>query len=143
MTPLHYDPYVNLFHLQASSSPGRIAKHVTLFPPSLSQLLERKTNTALRNTSPHEFTLHRNLSAFDVFLENVNSLPDAAIEKLSKHALTCIVHEGDTLLIPKRWWHRVENVDLFPDSAEKKVGWTAALSWWFLLRDALPANNGQ
>ncbi|KAK7689367.1 hypothetical protein QCA50_007158 [Cerrena zonata] len=144
VTPLHYDPYINLFHLQASSLPKRFAKHVTLFPPSVSHLLRRETNTTLRNTSPHELTLrHTPTGDFDIHLEP--DLPNESIQELSNRALSCLVREGDTLLIPKRWWHRVENVDLAPDPAgsngEMRVGWTAAVSWWFLLSDLEPQEH--
>ena len=140
MTPLHYDPYINLFHLQASAAPKRFAKHVTLFPPSLSHLLRRESHTTLRNTSPHKFGLcHTPPSpgAFEVYLESKTN--EKLVQELSKHTLSCVVREGETLLIPRRWWHRVENVDLMPEmeasKEEKNPGWNVGVCWWFTVRN--------
>ncbi|GBE84356.1 hypothetical protein SCP_0603350 [Sparassis crispa] len=137
ITPLHYDPYMNLYHLHASSDPLTHAKHLTLLPPSVSEFVRRADGHAsLRNTSAIDLQLRprsggSNLQ-FDILTD---SCPTRLVDALSLTALSCVLREGETLFIPRGWWHRVENVLLpgrGPSSAS--AGWTAGIGWWFLLR---------
>ncbi|KAH9901327.1 hypothetical protein C8Q73DRAFT_786706 [Cubamyces lactineus] len=156
VTPLHYDPYFNLYNLYASSEPSVYAKHFVLFPPALSEYLARaETGHIMRNTSPVDLHVHKRSSGTprppqgnpleDTFVISMDptSTPsrtrDALLE--SGAAWSCVLREGDTLFVPRRWWHRVENVTLPQDSAEATptstgpVGWTAGIGWWFLPRN--------
>jgi hypothetical protein len=56
-----------------------------------------------------------------------------ARDAVEGYAVTCVLRQAETLLIPRGWWHRVENVALHNGSRERG-GWTAGLSWWFLPR---------
>ncbi|OCH86640.1 Clavaminate synthase-like protein [Obba rivulosa] len=168
VTPIHHDPYANLYHLHASSAPQIHAKHFVLFPPSASSALSR-TPGVQRNTSaadlllvPH--ALPAPLSSLSPVWSASHASPAppcrdatpdnhdpfailaAPTEVLPVRAWSCVLHEGETLYIPRRWWHRVENVAL-PEhggaqsrAAEwwahgaRRAGWTAGVGWWFLPR---------
>ncbi|KAI0777720.1 hypothetical protein BD413DRAFT_466972 [Trametes elegans] len=152
VTPLHYDPYCNLYTMHASSDPFVHAKHFVLLPPTpaLSQALARADRSVLRNTSPLELHLRPRpgdpAGSFAVAMDPASApvhTRDAVRE--SGAALSCVVREGDTLFVPRRWWHRVENVALRPEvpdaggdraaaAARAEVGWTAGVGWWFLPR---------
>ncbi|PCH37078.1 Clavaminate synthase-like protein [Wolfiporia cocos MD-104 SS10] len=144
VTPLHYDPYMNLYHLEASSNPLSCAKHFLLIPPSAAEFVKRADDfSALRNTSSLDFSLCRRHSAhykcaFDIVASS--TVPERSSEVLSSVALSCILREGETLFIPKRWWHRVENVSLLDEASEGSArsiaGWTAGIGWWFLPRES-------
>lgn len=140
VTPLHYDPYMNCFQLQAASDPTKHGKHVLLLPPSASSIVRSNPRTALqRNTSSVDFHLRRSNpytldhDTVDVYVDSLGS-EDA--QSLSSAALSCVLLEGDTLFIPRGWWHRIENIALTPaDGAESDCGgWTAGMAWWFLFR---------
>ena len=64
-----------------------------------------------------------------------SDLSDAAMQAVAEHVKVCVLREGETLFIPKGWWHRVENVSLSRDP-HPTAGWTAAVSWWFLPRNS-------
>ncbi|EMD36308.1 hypothetical protein CERSUDRAFT_95643 [Gelatoporia subvermispora B] len=184
VTPIHHDPYANVYHLQASSAPCTYGKHFVLFPPSMSEHL-----TSPRSVQPNTSSLDLRLvphprgiveragTSDDAYIptnkvadEHISSLShtpapmfleettetehdpfsilvplstvttatvpsSSTIGALSTYALSCILHEGETLYIPRSWWHRVENVVL-PGSAPTTVtaGWTAGVGWWFLPR---------
>ncbi|KAI8970888.1 hypothetical protein BD414DRAFT_501511 [Trametes punicea] len=151
VTPLHYDPYCNLYNVYASSDPGVHAKHFVLFPPALSEYLARADGgSVLRNTSPLDLHLHLHSSrstprsasddAFEIRIDP-DSAPLRTREAVlgSGAALSCVVREGDTLFVPRRWWHRVENVALRDATGGLEAeaggrGWTAGVGWWFLPR---------
>ncbi|KAI0794804.1 hypothetical protein C8Q75DRAFT_712368 [Abortiporus biennis] len=138
VSPLHFDPYMNLYHLQASSNPSYYAKHFTLLPPSVSHHLQNaSTRQFQRNTSSVDLHLVRKDSesghpTFDIKLDS--SLPDDIASTLTETMMTCTLREGETLFIPRGWWHRVENVSLVEDPRYRNIGWTAGVAWWFLLR---------
>ncbi|KAI0646347.1 hypothetical protein C8Q79DRAFT_664261 [Trametes meyenii] len=141
VTPLHYDPYFNLYNVYASSDPSVHAKHFVLLPPTLSQYLTRADDgSVLRNTSPVEFHVLRTPPGADpeVAIDPVSAperTRDAILE--SDAALSCVVREGDTLFIPRRWWHRVENITLPSGTGSTGgPGWTAGVGWWFLPRNS-------
>ncbi len=131
---------MNLFHLQASSHPLHSAKHFTLLPPFASEFLQRADqHGAMRRTSPVNLTLIPKPSDtgvhFDVEIDE--SVPARTKECISKEAISWLLREGETLFIPRGWWHRVENVflkDVSPPPASTGQ-WTAGVSWWFLLRN--------
>ncbi|KAI0084622.1 hypothetical protein BDY19DRAFT_898144 [Irpex rosettiformis] len=138
VTPLHYDPYINLFHLQASSASNDYAKHILLLPPSASELMRGShAHSRHHNTSTLDFQLHTDGShecpRFRVTASCGVSGTSKARDVIERDAVTCILRENETLLIPRGWWHRVENVAL-RDASCKHGGWTAGLSYWFLPR---------
>ncbi|CDO75853.1 hypothetical protein BN946_scf184833.g4 [Trametes cinnabarina] len=136
VTPLHYDPYYNLYNVYASSAPSAHAKHFVLFPPSLSEYLSRADDgSIMRNTSPVELHLRRTDDGeFEVGLDE-GSAPARVRDAVRGSGLSCVLREGDTLFVPRRWWHRVENVALREESTSGG-GWTAGVGWWFLPRGA-------
>ena len=151
VTPLHYDPYMNCFSLQAASDPTRFAKHLFakhffLLPPSTSSIvrppLDSRSSHVQRNTSHLDFYLQNSHAApvsSSTALDRVyvDGLTDADAEKLSRIAMSCVLKEGDTLFIPRGWWHRVENVDMSWHHGSPEGlcgGWTAGVAWWFLFR---------
>lgn len=139
VTPFHYDPYMNLFHLQASSNPSRFAKHVMLLPPSSSPYLQHteRGSSVLGNTSKIKARLRHQtsqLSEVDFECEVLSDTGDTVVEAMAEYARVCVLREGETLFIPKGWWHRVENVVL-DRNPRLTVGWTAGVSWWFLPRN--------
>ncbi|OSD08062.1 Clavaminate synthase-like protein, partial [Trametes coccinea BRFM310] len=138
VTPLHYDPYYNLYTVYASSDASTHAKHFVLFPPAASEHLSRADDgSVMRNTSPVDLHLRRSGGGdgFDVVLdpESASARVRDALLRGEGGALSCVVREGDTLFVPRRWWHRVENVALREGGAAWQ-GWTAGVGWWFLPR---------
>ncbi|KIP09374.1 hypothetical protein PHLGIDRAFT_126381 [Phlebiopsis gigantea 11061_1 CR5-6] len=139
VTPFHYDPYMNLFHLQASADPRKFAKHVTLLPPSISPWLQTASrgSSVMGNTSQIKARLRRCVTddSDDSFECQLSSdLSDVAMQAVAEHVKVCVLREGETLFIPRGWWHRVENVSLSRDPGPT-AGWTAGVSWWFLPRN--------
>lgn len=138
---MHYDPYFNLYHLHASSDPSLYAKHFVLLPPSSAEFVKRTdTHTTLRNTSAIDIYLRPRTSNGRVLRDEFDVLVDPATpsrlaEHVSAMAISCILREGETLFIPRGWWHRVENVSLLDTEASRRdAGWTAGVGWWFLPR---------
>ncbi|KAI0664867.1 hypothetical protein C8Q70DRAFT_1049069 [Cubamyces menziesii] len=151
VTPLHHDPYFNLYNLYASSDPSVHAKHFVLFPPTLSEYLARaEKGHIMRNTSLVDLRVHaRSPPKGNSFVEDafvISMDPDSAPSRTrdalleSGVAWSCVLREGDTLFVPRRWWHQVENVMLPQDNAGATptttgpAGWTAGVGWWFLPR---------
>ena len=137
---------MNCFSLQAASDPTRFAKHFFLLPPSTSSIvrppLDSRSSHVQRNTSHLDFYLQNSHAApvsSSTALDRVyvDGLTDADAEKLSRIAMSCVLKEGDTLFIPRGWWHRVENVDMSWHHGSPEGlcgGWTAGVAWWFLFR---------
>lgn len=73
-------------------------------------------------------------NTFDVLIDP-STAPMRTREALSESggAMSCVLREGDTLFVPRKWWHRVENVRL-QDTVTP--GWTAGVGWWFLPRNS-------
>ncbi|EJF63727.1 hypothetical protein DICSQDRAFT_55007 [Dichomitus squalens LYAD-421 SS1] len=139
VSALHTDPYHNLYNLFSSSEPSLFGKHFVLLPPSMSPFLERKDSEFMRNTSHVECFLKATSSdTFDVAIDP-DMVPAKAARAMlaSDSVLSCMLQEGDTIFVPRRWWHRVENV-MAPSAARhgKKRGWTAGVGWWFLPRSS-------
>ncbi|KAH9919967.1 Clavaminate synthase-like protein [Epithele typhae] len=142
VTPIHRDPYHNVFSLLASSAPDAHGKHFLIFPPSMNEVLTDATFS--RNTARLDVVLRRTPGAMDGFdaVLDANSAPRRVSEAVLDNggALSCVLREGDTLFIPRGWWHRVENVEVDGNSGpkaedhEKRKGWTAGVGWWFLSR---------
>ncbi|KAI0339303.1 Clavaminate synthase-like protein [Trametopsis cervina] len=138
VTPLHYDPYINLFHLQASSAPDEYAKHVFLLPPTASPYVNGTgARKRQKNTATVDFRIHLGPSHviphLQVAMEASQALVSDAVDAIESSAVTCVLREGETLYIPRGWWHRVENIAMHGGSG-KQAGWTAGVSWWFLPR---------
>ncbi|KAI0371995.1 Clavaminate synthase-like protein [Pilatotrama ljubarskyi] len=138
VTPLHYDPYFNLYNVYASSEPSVHAKHFVLLPPTLSDCLSRADGSVLRNTSPVELHLLKGQSVenFDIAVDPSTPLRTTEALAESDSAMSCVLREGDTLFVPRRWWHRVENVKLQDVASSTASGWTAGVGWWFLPRNS-------
>lgn len=146
MSPLHFDPYENLYALHASSEPSAHAKHWLLLPPSQGRLLSPRPDPYTQpNMSTLDFQLRYRTSddaGFDVLVDRASVPGDAAQAVLdATSALSCVTREGDMLFVPRRWWHRVENVVVEDDreyrpgrQAGTHTGWTVGVGWWFLLR---------
>lgn len=138
VTPFHYDAYMNFFHLQAASDHAKFAKHVILVPPFASDMLRhaQRGSSVFSNTSKMKARLCREWSVSSGMQFHVEVHPEVPLntaEALAQHGMTCILREGETLFIPKGWWHRVENVCLAKEP-QPLAGWTAGVSWWFLPR---------
>ncbi|KAJ2958045.1 hypothetical protein NUW54_g14557 [Trametes sanguinea] len=103
VTPLHYDPYYNLYTVYASSDASVHAKHFVLFPPSTSEHLSRANDgSVMRNTSPVELHL-RGLGGgeFAVGLDPTSTPARVKDALLSEEcALSCVVREGGHALRP-------------------------------------------
>ena len=146
MSPLHFDPYENLYTLHAVSEASLHAKHWLLLPASLGRLLAPRLDPRMQpNMSPLDFRISRregDEGNFDVLVDRA-SVPEDAVQYVldANNALSCLMREGDMLFVPRRWWHRVENVVLKDDRdstqerhSEKHAGWTVGIGWWFLSR---------
>lgn len=131
MTPLHYDPYVNLFRL-ADCSDATAGKHFTILPPSpsVSAILSRGGSGHLQNTSPVELELCGRLQEGHV--DDVIMSPDSPsrshFDTIAGEAFGVTLRKGEMLLLPHRWWHRVQNLG-------SKQSWTAGVGYWFRFRE--------
>ncbi|CAO1619164.1 unnamed protein product [Sympodiomycopsis kandeliae] len=98
-TPLHRDPYYNLF-VQVIGS-----KRVHLFPPDVHQWLYISQDTVQKNTStiPSEEYLLSGGEEGQEFPE----LKNAIQHPRSKNV---VLHAGDALYIPKGWFHCVKSL---------------------------------
>ncbi len=150
VSPLHRDPYDNLYHLLASSEPAVHGKHFLLLPPSLSDGLTARDDILLpRNISRLDFRIRRNpsvgadaASGLEILVDRASAPTQTVID--SNCALSCVLEEGDMLFLPRGWWHRVENVELegggrpaeyeYHSGHGRSRGWTAGVGWWFLSR---------
>lgn len=130
MTPVHYDPYINLFRL-ASTSSRYAGKHFLILPPteSINEALRPGDGTGQRNTSSVEFELVRDGPSLDAIKVDVvsDSLNDDSKELIKKEAFGVTLKVGEMLLLPHRWWHRAENIGT-PQC------WTAGVGYWFRAR---------
>ena len=137
---MHYDPYHNLYNLFASSEPSLFGKHILLLPPSLSGFIQQTESDLMRNISRVEcFVQPTSSDTFDVAI-NPAKIPAVTARAMlaSDSVLSCVLQEGDTIFVPRSWWHRAENV-MSPSAAArlgKKRGWTAGVGWWFLPRSS-------
>ncbi|KAI0682252.1 Clavaminate synthase-like protein [Earliella scabrosa] len=150
VSPLHRDPYDNLYHLAASSMPPAHAKHFLLLPPALAEALAPRNGCVSRNTSPFDVHVRKTsdtdvVSGFEVLVDPSSAPARTAQAVLSSgSALSCVLHEGDMLFLPRGWWHRVENVQVQAAGVPRtpgvggehkgRRGWTAGVGWWFLPR---------
>ncbi|RDX54554.1 Clavaminate synthase-like protein, partial [Lentinus brumalis] len=150
ISPLHSDPYCNLYTLHVSSDASTHAKHWLLLPPSLGKPLAPPSHGyAQPNMSPLDCRLRRRQDedgGFDVLMDRTSVPGQTALDVLDAGvALSCVMREGDMLFVPRRWWHRVENVVLQGEGARtegtgnvrqsgRSHGWTVGVGWWFLPR---------
>lgn len=138
VTPLHYDPYFNLYQVYASSEPARYAKHVFLLPPHAREFVMRVDgHHALQNTSSINLSLSPSQHGDNLNIIADPGTPSRSVDAISQLGYSCVLQEGETLFIPKGWWHRVENVVLGHSVGQTKPscpGWTAAIGWWWLPR---------
>jgi hypothetical protein len=109
VTPLHFDPTANWFALIDGSSGSR--KHFLLLPQAAQHTLSdlrQSRNTFLLDAQPNE--------RGDVQLDDAHPAP--VQDLLQKDALQCLLEPGDSLYIPPRYLHRVENLG---------TGWNAGM----------------
>ncbi|ORY87677.1 hypothetical protein BCR37DRAFT_384984 [Protomyces lactucae-debilis] len=101
-TPLHRDPYCNIFAQLFGS------KRAILFPPEAREYLKM-----------HQNPLHRNTSTInDVFnVEAQRSLPI----NVQTQGLECSLESGDALYVPEGWLH----------SFKGSPGMSGSVNWWF------------
>lgn len=130
MTPLHYDPYVNLFTLADCSTPDA-AKHFVMFPPlpEVTSVLQRAEDSHLRNTSLVDLELAGKLDSAEV--DGVRLAPQSPahsqLKILSQNSLSATLRKDEMLLVPLRWWHRVQNIG-------PAGSWTAGVGHWFRIK---------
>ncbi|EJK62254.1 hypothetical protein THAOC_17137 [Thalassiosira oceanica] len=100
VSPLHFDPMDNIL-IQLVGS-----KRVRLFSPDSTQHLYAGNDGNQYNTSAVDIE-RPDLDKYPLFQE---ALP----------ALDCELDEGDSLFIPRKWWHHVRSVTM---SASANVWW--------------------
>lgn len=111
----------------ASTSGESASKHFLILPPSdkMNSYMKRPSDeSALRNTSPVDFLLD---GSGHVSVTQ-GSPSQAYIDVIAAEALSAELRSGEMLLLPERWWHRVENVG-------KPGDWTAGVGYWWKLRN--------
>lgn len=128
VTPLHHDPYVNLFRLASTSGP-EAAKHFFILPPteSINQAVRPAAGQGQVNTSPLDFRLVgiEGIRNDTVKVQMTEKSPGQnAIEQIKSEAYGVSLKAGEMLLLPHRWWHRVENIGA-------PTSWTAGVGYWF------------
>lgn len=130
---MHHDPYINLFHLASTSGPYA-AKHFLILPPTeaINQAVRPAQGQGQSNTSPLDFTIVK--SEVDKpaeecpLVELSPSSPGAgALGEIKAAAYGVSLKAGEMLLLPHKWWHRVENIGT-------PKCWTAGVGYWFRTR---------
>ena len=91
VSPLHFDPLDNLL----MQFVGR--KNVILFPNICNKWHYAGVDGQQYNTSP-----------IDIMNPNMDLYPNFMKAPM---AMDCILHPGDILFIPQRWWHYVSSID--------------------------------
>lgn len=128
---MHHDPYINLFRLASTSGP-HAAKHFLILPPSdsINRAVRPAAGQGQSNTSPLDFRLLgvEGTPNDKVTVQMTETSPgQGALEEIKDAAFGASLKAGEMLLLPHRWWHRVENIGA-PDS------WTAGVGYWFRMR---------
>ena len=83
--------------------------------------------TFLRNTSPVDFVLEQTEGKVSSVSITQGSPSQSYIDVIAAEALGVTLKAGEMLLLPHKWWHRVENVG-HPSS------WSAGVGYWFRQR---------
>ena len=113
------DPYANVLTLHATASEDD-RKHVVLWPPNARSLLQT------------DRPLQRNLATVQLELGLDGSCRiDEAAQDSAAQPLACSLRQGDSLWVPKGWWHAVRNGKA---SGASTSSWSAAIGAWFLPR---------
>jgi Cupin-like domain len=127
VTPLHSDPYENVFEI-AEASQGA-TKHFCLFPPACSSVLAPPRGNTSKVVE---------ISLVDVVESTVRlesgSLDESEVARLARDSQVALLARGDILVLPRRWFHRVQNCGL-PTSV------VAGIARWWLLRAAPPTSD--
>jgi hypothetical protein len=127
VTPLHRDPYENIFVVAEASEDS--AKHVLLFPPACDAMLAPARGSTSKTV--------------DVYLSDVvkgaarlesDTLNETELAELAKSGLAAELAQGDMLILPRGWWHRIENVG-------SSRSYVAGMAWWWLMRTAGPGSD--
>ncbi len=124
VSPLHHDPLDNLL----MQFVGR--KQVYLFPNDEEEDVKeedddnndnvhhdrkKKDKKTIIGTSWHyagEYGQQYNTSPIDILRPKSELLEKYPLfEKNAPPAIECVIHPGDILYIPKRWWHHVTSLD--------------------------------
>ena len=128
-TPLHRDPNPNLFVQLAG------LKTVRLLPPEVGDALYHDVTMTL---SPSSVSFSKAIRGEEMMVGAQKAVLHDAIwpdtepsaaraagtydDVLRRHGLETTLGLGDTLFIPKGWWHSVKGVG---------EGITASVNWWF------------
>ena len=96
-------------------------KHVVLWPPDARETLQ--------SGQP----LQRNLATvqLDLALDGSCRIDEAAQDSATQ-PLSCSLRQGDSLWIPRGWWHAVRNGTTSGDRTAHS--WSASIGCWFLPR---------
>jgi hypothetical protein len=111
-TPLHRDPNPNLFVQLAGE------KCVRIFAPNVGQAIYRKVQQKLGAGGSGR------IRGMEMMEGQERELLDQYVwgENVEEEGLEAIVGSGDSLFIPKGWWHSIKSVG---------TGITASVNWWF------------
>lgn len=128
---MHHDPYINLFRL-ASTSGAQAVKHFLILPPTdaINNAVRPAQGQGQSNTSPLDFQVIRGEKPAEecpLVQMSATSPGQGALKEIKTAAYGVSLKAGEMLLLPHKWWHRVENLGT-------PKCWTAGVGYWFRAR---------